>query len=141
MSKNAIDKAMKLKPNNAIVRMAQGTYFYHGFREYGKALAEYIKARDLAPSNSYSHFYIAMIYRRLGDFDRSIEANEKAVEMDPLSTLMIQNLNQTYNAIRKYSNAWPSIDRILSINPTETNMVWIKSIILSNQGKMFLMNY
>ena len=62
MSKNAIDKAMKLKPNNAIVRMAQGTYFYHGFREYGKALAEYTKARDLAPSNSYSHFYIAMIY-------------------------------------------------------------------------------
>ena len=136
MSKNAIDKAMKLKPNNAIVRMAQGTYFYHGFREYGKALAEYTKARDLAPSNSYSHFYIAMIYRRLGDFDRSIEANEKAVEMDPLSTLMNQNLNQTYNAIRKYSNAWPSIERILSINPTETNILWIKSLILSNQGNL-----
>ena len=136
MSKNAIDKAMKLKPNNAIVRMAQGTYFYHGFRDYGKALAEYTIARDLAPSNSYSHFYIAMIYRRLGDFEKSIEANEKAVEMDPLSTLMIQNLGQTYNAVRRYSDADPTVDRILSINSSETNILWLKAMLLSSKGEL-----
>ena len=136
MSKNAIDKAMKLKPNNAVVRMALGTYFYHGFRDYGKALAEYTKARDLAPSNSFSHFYIAMIYRRLGDFERSLQANQKAVEMDPLSKVMIQNLAQTFNAVRRYDEAWPSIDRILSINPTAETILWVKSQILTSQGKL-----
>ena len=136
MSKNAIDKAMELKPNNAVVRMALGTYYYHGFRDYGKALAEYTKARDLAPSNSFSHFYIAMIYRRLGDFERSIEANEKAVEMDPLSKVMIQNLGQTYNAVRRYDEAWPSIERILSINANAETILWVKSQILISQGKL-----
>ena len=138
MSKNAIDKAMKLKPNNAKVRVAHGTYFYHAFRDYGKALAEYTIARDLAPSSSTSHFYIAMIYRRLGDFEKSIEANEKAVEMDPLSTLMVQNLGQTYNAVRRYSDADPMMDRILSINPNETNVLWLKAILLSSKGELKL---
>tara|TARA_Y100001936_G_scaffold90561_1_gene89150 strand:- start:217 stop:1701 length:1485 start_codon:yes stop_codon:yes gene_type:complete len=136
MSKNAIDKAMEIKPNNATVRMAHGTYFYHAFRDYGKALAEYTIARDLAPSSSSSHFYIAMIYRRLGDFEKSIEANEKAVEMDPLSTLMVQNLGQTYNAVRRYSDAYPMMDRILSINPNETNILWLKAILLSSKGEL-----
>ena len=136
MSKKSIDKAIELKPNNAIVRMAQATYYYHGFRDYGKALANYTKAKELAPSNSFTHFYIAMIYRRLGDFERSINANEKAVEMDPKSALMIQNLSQTYNAIREYDRAWPYINKILSDEPNHQTMLWIKSFILSNIGKI-----
>ncbi len=135
-SKRSIDKAMDLKPNNAIVRMARGMYYYHGFRDYGRALSDFIEARELSPSNSNGYFYAAMIYRRLGDFDKSIEANEKAVEMDPRSTLIVQNLAQTYNAVRKYEKAWPSIDLILSINPNEEALLWVKSIILYNQAKI-----
>ena len=102
MSKQSIDRSMNLKPNNAIVRIARGTYYYHGFRDYGKALADYIKARELAPGNISAIYRIGLIYRRLGDYDKAIEQMEQAIGLDPRSALMLQNLAGSYVAIRQY---------------------------------------
>ena len=102
MSKQSIDRSMTLKPNNAIVRIARGTYYYHGFRDYGKALADYIKARELAPGNISAIYRIGLIYRRLGDYDKAIEQMEQAIGLDPRSALMLQNLAGSYVAIRQY---------------------------------------
>jgi len=102
MSKQSIDRSMNLKPNNSIVRIARGTYYYHGFRDYGKALADYIKARELAPGNISAIYRIGLIYRRLGDYDKAIEQMEQAIGLDPRSALMLQNLAGSYVAIRQY---------------------------------------
>ena len=72
--------------------------------DYGKALAEFNNCfKDLSPSNSFIYFYISTIYRRIGDFQKSIEQNEKALEMDPNSIVMINNLIGSYNQVRNYS--------------------------------------
>jgi len=104
MSKTAIDRAMSLKPNNAIVRIARGTYYYHGFRDYGKALADYTLARELAPGNISAIYRIGLIYRRLGDYAKAIVNMEQAISLDPRSVLMLQNLAGSYIALRKYEN-------------------------------------
>ena len=102
MSKIAIDQAMLIKPNNAIVRIARGTYYYHGFRDYGKALADYTLARELAPGNISAIYRIGLIYRRLGDYEKAIENMEYAISLDPRSVLMLQNLAGSYAALRQY---------------------------------------
>ena len=124
MSKNAIDRALDIKPNDAIVRMALGTYYYHGFRDYGNALAQYTQARDLAPGNAFANFYAAMIYRRLGDFNKTIELCERALDMDPRSELMINNTIQTYNSNRNYNRALVLIDKALTIHPNSAELFW-----------------
>jgi len=135
MSKKAIDRAMELKPNSAIIRMARATYFYHGYRDYGKALADYNFARDLAPGNSFTHFYAAMIYRRLGDFEKSIALSEQALEMDPRSILIIQNLAQSYYHVRNYERALILADLSLSIDSKglSTNYAKIQTLFHSGQ--------
>ena len=46
LSKKYIDKAIELKPDNATVRIARGTYYYRGFRDYGK---DFSFAKKLEP--------------------------------------------------------------------------------------------
>jgi len=136
-SKEAIDQAMQLKPNNAIVRMARATYFYHGFRDYAKALADYSIAIELAPGNSFTHFYAAMIYRRLGDLEKSIILNEKALEMDPRSMLIMGNLSRSYRHIRNYEKALSLANQMILINPNNSsNITWDKMNTLFDSGKL-----
>ena len=111
MSKKSIDRAMDLKPSNSIVRVARGKYFYHGFRDYGKALADFTLARELAPGNIGAIYNIGLIYRRLGDFEKSISNIEEATRLDPRSALMLQNLAGSYAAIRQYDQVKSIVKR------------------------------
>jgi len=145
MSKAAIDRAMNLKPNNAIVRIARGTYFYHGFRDYGKALADYTLARELAPGNISAIYRIGLIYRRLGDFEKAVLNMEQAVSLDPRSVLMLQNLAGSYVALRRYNEVSSIIDRTDALESEMTNATYgINSIYYAsgnaNQAISFLKN-
>ena len=145
MSKAAIDRAMNLKPNNAIVRIARGTYFYHGFRDYGKALADYTLARELAPGNISAIYRIGLIYRRLGDFEKAVLNMEQAISLDPRSVLMLQNLAGSYVALRRYNEVSPIIDRTDALESEMTNATYgINSIYYAsgnaNQAISFLKN-
>jgi TolB-like protein/Flp pilus assembly protein TadD len=102
LSKESLDKAMKLKPNNTIVRTARGVYHYHGFREYGKAMADFTYARDLEPGNAMFNLYVGGIYRRLGDYEKAGESMRKAFDLDPRSVMILQNLKGTFNFMRDY---------------------------------------
>ena len=105
MSKKSIDRAMSLKPNNSIIRAARGKYYYHGFRDYGKALADFTLSRELAPGNISTIYNIGLIYRRLGDYEKAVANIEQAVSLDPRSILMLNNLSNSYVALREYDKA------------------------------------
>ena len=145
LSKASIDRAMNLKPNNAIVRIARGTYFYHGFRDYGKALADYTLARELAPGNISAIYRIGLIYRRLGDFEKAVLNMEQAISLDPRSVLMLQNLAGSYVALRRYNEVSSIIDRTDALESEMTNATYgINSIYYAsgnaNQAISFLKN-
>ena len=105
IAKKHIDKAMSLKPNNSVVRTARGVYFYHGYRDYGKAMADFQYARDLEPGNAMFNLYVGTIYRRLGDYVKAQESMAKAFDLDPRSLLILQNLQGTIIFLRDYDSA------------------------------------
>ena len=105
LSKKHIDKAIKLKPDNPVVRAARGVYYYHGYRDYGTAMSDFLYARDLEPSNAQFNLYVGTIYRRLGDYERARNNMEKAFELDPKSLLILQNLQGTIIFLRDYIGA------------------------------------
>ena len=116
LSKKSIDRAMELKPNNATVRIGRGTYYYHGFRDYGKALADYSLAKELEPGNISAIYRIGLIYRRLGDLEKAIENITDASNLDPRSTLMINQLVGSHVSIRNYNEAIKLAKKSYEIN-------------------------
>ena len=124
MSKKSIDRAMDLKPSNSIVRVARGKYFYHGFRDYGKALADFTLARELAPGNIGAIYNIGLIYRRLGDYEKAISNIEEATRLDPRSALMLQNLAGSYAAIRQYDQVKSIVKRTDDLGSIMTKVTY-----------------
>ncbi len=105
LSKKYIDKAIELKPDNATVRIARGTYYYRGFRDYGKALADFSFAKKLEPGNSSATYSIGLIYRRLGDYDEAIKNILEASNLNPKSSLIISQLSQTFRSVKNYEKS------------------------------------
>ena len=136
MCKAAIDRAMSLKPNNAIVRIARGTYYYHGFRDYGKALADYTLARELAPGNISAIYRIGLIYRRLGDYEKAIENMEQAISFDPRSVLMLQNLAGSHLALRQYENVESIIKRTDELGSMQTKVSHGMASLYNSSGNV-----
>ena len=136
MCKAAIDRAMSLKPNNAIVRIARGTYYYHGFRDYGKALADYTLARELAPGNISAIYRIGLIYRRLGDYEKAIENMEQAISFDPRSVLMLQNLAGSHLALRQYENVESIIKRTDELGSIQTKVSHGMASLYNSSGNV-----
>ena len=123
LSKKSIDRAMELKPSNATVRIGRGTYYYHGFRDYGKALADYSLAKELEPGNISALYRIGLIYRRLGDLEKAIENITDASNLDPRSTLMINQLAGSYVSIRNYDEAIKLAKKSYEINNSYNGVV------------------
>ena len=145
ISKKSIDRAMTLKPNNAIVRVARGKYYYHGFRDYGRALSDFTIARELAPGNTSAIYNIGLIYRRLGDYEKSILNIEQAIKIDPRSVLMLQNLAGSYAALRQYDKVKSIVEITDDLGSIRTKTTYGISAVFNKSGdalqaKRFLYN-
>ncbi len=115
--KDAADKALALKPELGEAMVAQGVYYYRVLRDFPKA-REYDEAalRHL-PNSSLVLEHLALIERRLGLWTEAQERFRKAAELDPRNIEILSNLTDTFQGLRKFSEARATADRILQIYP------------------------
>ena len=100
-----IDKAMQLDPENPVVRISRGYYYYHGFRDYLRALEEFNYVQQKFPQNPAYHEHISYIERRLGRFKENIERLISVLKYDPQNPLLAINLAESYLYIDDFVNA------------------------------------
>src|SRR5207237_271700 len=60
------EQAVALAPNLAQVHVALGQFYYHGYRQYEQALAEFERALQLQPNASAALEYSGYVHRRQG---------------------------------------------------------------------------
>ena len=120
MAREAVDEALRLKPDDPVVRVANGYYYYHGFRDYARALEEFYFARRMEPGNGLHAQNIAYIQRRLGKFEEAVTNLKTALEYDPRSFLLSWELGWTYRFLRWYDLAEQSYDRTIVMAPEFT---------------------
>ena len=91
-------------------------YYYHGFRDYGRARTELAIART--PNNNAEVFeYTGYIDRREGHWEEATRNLESAVELDPRNFFTLQQLAPTYHYLRRYAAEARTLDRALAIVP------------------------
>src|SRR5215468_464931 len=81
--KSLIDRALTLAPNSPEAHFALGLFFYFGHRQYENALAEFNRTLELQPNNALALQYSAWVYRRRGEWERSLADSQRAQELDP----------------------------------------------------------
>ena len=126
-SKEAIDRSLQIDPNLPEAHIALGTYYYWGFLNFSKALDEIRIAELQLGNNSECFFMRANIYRRAGEWSLAEENYLKAYEFDPGSSVMTENIAETYYLTGKFQEAEKFFNKTFSLNPEFIDAYWLYS--------------
>jgi TolB-like protein/Tfp pilus assembly protein PilF len=118
--KSLIDRALALAPNSPEAHFALGLFFYWGHRQYENALAEFNRTLELQPNNADARAFCAWVYRRRGEWERSLSDSQRAEELDPRDASIPTNIGATCFALRLWKDAERAELRALAIDPHNT---------------------
>jgi TolB-like protein/class 3 adenylate cyclase/Flp pilus assembly protein TadD len=135
-AKRAANKAIELRPDLGEVYLAQGYSQYYGEQDYDSAVASFEKAAALSPNNSEIPRALGRVYRRKGQWQRSLDYLRQAAELDPRNTSLLQELAYILSTTRQYSAALKIYDQILDIIPGNSDALAGKIGIYQAQGNL-----
>ena len=104
-ARDLAQRALALQPDLPEAHLALGYSYYYGDRDYNRALEEFAIAQRGLPNNASVHMAIAAIQRRQGRWAECTANFEKALQLSPKDTWIMQNLALTYEATRNYAAA------------------------------------
>src|SRR4029077_4922075 len=94
------------------------------------------KARQLAPKTSDVLEALALVSRRKGKWQQSLEYYRQATEIDPRKIALLASNGQTYGELREYSSALKTYDQVLEISPDNADALGSKAEILQMEGNL-----
>src|SRR6476646_1712081 len=118
--KSLIDRALVVAPNSPEAHSALGLFYYWGHRQYEMALAEFNRTLELQPNNALARQNCAAVYRRRGEWERSLADSQQAEELDPRDAGTPTNIGATCFALRLWKDAERAELRALAIDPHNT---------------------
>ena len=118
--KSLIDRALTLAPHSPEAHLALGLFFYYGHRQYENALTEFNRTLELQPNNALARQYSAWVYRRRGEWERSLANARQAEELDPRDAANPANIGVTYAILRQWKDGESAVLRALAIDPYNT---------------------
>jgi len=128
-AKAAMDRAVALAPEDSEVIRALGTYYYYGFRDYGRAIEQYERLLVRQPNDPSLHYSLGLIQRRKGNWARALEHLRRALELDPANIRMQRGLISTLIAARRYPELEAAQRRLTVLRPDNlTEAATLKAI-------------
>lgn len=94
---------------------------------------EYRRTLQLNPSHLLTRLWYAEHLTRIGRFDEAVAEAERAVALDPISPLSLNNRAMVFFRSRRYDEAIRSSRQALELDPTMVNALWWEG--LSYAGK------
>jgi TolB-like protein/Tfp pilus assembly protein PilF len=111
------EQAVALAPNLAEVHVALGQFYYHGYRQYEQALAEFERALQLQPNASAALEYLGYVHRRQGQWERCLDELKRALEHNPRDASLAANFASTYIPLRMWKETGRAARHALEIDP------------------------
>jgi len=117
LAKESLSTALRLGPDRGEAHLAAAWLYYHCYRDYKAALAEVAIARRGLPNDSSVFELTGFIARRQGQWEECTRHFERASELDPCNTWVLQQGASTYFFLRRFSDCADTLDRALAIAP------------------------
>ena len=124
-----VQAALRLQEDAGEAHLALANYYYHGFRDYGRARSELAIAQRTLPNNADVFRLTGFIDRREGHWEEATRNLERALELDPRNFFILQQLALTYQSQRRYADEARTYDRALTIVPADPNTRILRALI------------
>ena len=129
-AKAAAEAAARLAPDMPETHVALGTLYYHGFRDYPRAIEEFEAARRTRPNDALATLSLAAVVRRLGRWEQSAGLLSEAARLDPRNAVILHELGYSLVLSRRYSEADAVLAKSTSLSPqtsgAHANRVWLQ---------------
>ena len=110
-------RALALAPDLAEAHLALGYCYYHGDRDFERALAQFEAGLTLDPSHSDLWNAVAAVHRRQGLIEQSLAEFEQALKLDPRSYLKAFDVGLTLGMLRRFGEAEIYLERTTLLAP------------------------
>jgi TolB-like protein/Tfp pilus assembly protein PilF len=113
----AAQKAVELDDTLAEAHTSLGPVFFDDF-EFAKAAKEHERAISLNPNYATAHhFYALGPLAAVGEFDKAIAEEKRALELDPVSPIISASLGAVYTLARRYDEAIAQLRETVEMHP------------------------
>ena len=110
-------KALSLEPSLGAPHAALGAAYTNLEHDFTKAIAEFDRAIELDPNYATAYQWKTTPLGALGEFDRSIASDRKAIALDPLSLIVNADLAFNYLNAHRFDEAIAQSRKTLEIDP------------------------
>jgi TolB-like protein/Flp pilus assembly protein TadD len=132
----AAETAIRLQPELSDAHSALGLFYYLCLQDFDRALLELDEARKRAPNDGNVILFTALVKRRQGKLDESIELQKKATIFDPRNPDIWANLARSYRGKRDFRNAREMFDRAFAVSPDEIRFIAEKAEAYAAEGDL-----
>jgi adenylate cyclase len=126
LARRMIEEAIAMCPENPMGYISLGWVYHHDYAlgntkspretlEKGIELAQ--KALAMDDSTSDAHILLCALYRRKGEYDKSIAEGERAVALNPSGTGALNNYAASLNVAGRPEEAIPLFQKAIRLNP------------------------
>jgi serine/threonine-protein kinase len=113
----AAQKAVELDDTLAEAHTSLAFVFSYDF-EFAQAAKEYERAISLNPNYATAHYFYAVgTLAALGEFDKAIAEEKRALELDPVSPIISASLGTVYTLARRYDEAIAQLRETVEMYP------------------------
>jgi serine/threonine-protein kinase len=122
LAEAAIEGAFRLRPDAGEAHLARAQNLYRGYLDYPGALAELEVAATTLPNNAKVFELKGYIERLQGKQDEAVRSLERAVDLDPRRSDILQQIALSYRLQHRYADQKLVLDRALAIDPTNIDI-------------------
>jgi len=115
----AAQRAHEIDANLPEGHRARGYYYYWGQQNFELALSEFSLAAHGRPNDPLIFTSVGLVLRRQGRWQESIDALQRAIEMEPENHDTILDLASTLSRVRRYAEAAESCRRAIGLVPDD----------------------
>lgn len=126
--------ALVLNPDLANAHIARGVLLAWADFDWRGAEAEFRRALQLAPNDSYAMNYLAGISASLGKLDQAITLKQRALERDPLHATWFEGLATYYSALGRLDEAQHAIEKAIALQPSGASFHETLAVIAIQRG-------
>src|SRR5437899_4434683 len=120
MADAAIQSVVWLRPNSGEAHLAVAKHLYWGYLDYDRAREKLNLAQKSLPNDPLPFLLAAYIDRRQSRWDESTKNFERAIELDPQNSVILQQISRSYQCLRRYADAETALDRAVALVPKDT---------------------
>lgn len=129
-----INNASKINEDLSDVQIARGFYYYYCKKDYDKALISFNIAAEKDPENYQPIFYMAMVYRAMGNWKEVQTLFNKVIQFNLQDPLVLTNIGLTFEYLRNFDSALIYHQKAMDVDPH-----WIAAYV-NKFGSLLLKN-